>query len=493
MRLLIVDDDRRSRRALSELLVQLGHTTVATASAREGLDRLEEEPFDLVFAEFRTPRGDGMKLLRTVRRRWPEIHVAVLAGSPEVDETVKSLGISTITSVREPIDRDRVNAVIERVEEELALPETSRGQALALATHRAPPGPSLPRVAALAAHELGEGRLEPTILDGRIQKVLRIDATGAPANLLGRLLVGSYITGQDQVLVTARNGLTPAQRSEIHRLVDRILGMTVVGDTPEEVEIQNFIDPGKYELPRLLHRVVQMLRTELEACGAALSGREAPPLQVIETIEEEIDRFYLLMVRQLLLSSDSPRIARNIDVESHHYQIGYRLVAKVLEVTGDLVHGIGTELQANLPGLRRLPASLIREIVTRIERLELLLTRTMDAFDRLSVVEANATLNVIGEVLPKDAGFGQSICRRIPNRKVAVAAQRISYNLDMALEMLIIVNEVTINRSVEPETVARTGTRVPMGPRGSSASGSGRHRARTKSTFATSRRGRSVT
>jgi CheY-like chemotaxis protein len=488
VRLLIVDDDRRSRRALSELLVRLGHTTVATASAREGLDRLEEEPFDLVFAEFRTPRGNGMKLLRTVRRRWPETHVAVLAGSSDVVEAVRSMGVSTITSVREPIDRDRVSAVLEHVEEELALPGPSRGPTLVPEAHRAPAGPPPLRAATLAAHELGEGRLEPTILDGRIQKVLRIDATGAPPNLLGRLLVGSYITGQDQVLVTARNGLTPAQRSEIHRLVDRILGMTVVGDSPEEVEIQNFIDPGKYELPRLLHRVVQMLRTELEACGAALSGRGTPPLQVIGTIEEEIDRFYLLMVRQLLLSSDSPRIARNIDVESHHYQIGYRLVAKVLEVTGDLVHGIGTELEANLPGLRRLPNSLTRELVSRIERLELLLTRTMDAFDRLSVVEANATLNVIGEVLPQDAGFGQSICRRIPNRKVAVAAQRIAYNLDMALEMLIIVNEVTINRSVEPETVARTGTRVPMGPRGSSGSGKRPHRAMAKPTVTAGRR-----
>ncbi|MGP8159078.1 MAG: response regulator [Thermoplasmata archaeon] len=475
MRLLIVDDDSRSRRALSELLIQLGHTTVATASPREGLDRLEGEPFDLVFAELRTPRSDAMKLLRTVRRRWPRTRVAVLAGSADVDDAVRSLGVRTITSVREPIDKDRVHAVLEWVEDELALPEGSRRPTGVPGARRAATGPMSLGSAPLAAQELGEGRLEPTILEGRVQKVLRIDATGAAPNLLARLLVGSYITGQDQVLVTARNGLTPAQRKEIHRLVDRILGMTVVGDTPEAVEIQNFIDPGKYELRRLLHRVVQMLRTELEACGAALSGREAPEFQLIETIEEEIDRFYLLMVRQLLLSSDSPRIARNIDVESHHYQIGYRLVAKVLEVTGDLVHGIGTELEGNLPGLRRLPRTLIRELVTRIERLELLLTRTMDAFDRLSVVEANATLNVIGEILPKDAGFGQAICRRIPNRKVAVAAQRIAYNLDMALEMLIIVNEVTINRSVEPETVARTGLRVPTKPVGSSSSWKASH------------------
>jgi hypothetical protein len=43
-----------------------------------------------------------------------------------------------------------------------------------------------------------------------------------------------------------------------------------------------------------------------------------------------------------------------------------------------------------------------------------------------------------------------------------VAAQRVVSNLLMALEMLVIINEVTINRSVEPETVAKTERQVAM-------------------------------
>jgi len=328
---------------------------------------------------------------------------------------------------------------------------------------RGPAGPPLPRVVAAMAHELGEGRLEPGIPNGRPQKVLHIDISGAPANLLGRLLVGSYITGQDQVIITARHGLTAAQRKEIHRAVDRILGMTVVGDTPTLVEVQNFIDPGKYELPRLIHRVVQLLKSELEACHTAITQNDPIPLQSIGAAEDEVDRLYLLMVRQLLLSSDNPRIARSIDVQNHHYQLGDRLVAKVLEVTGDLVHGMGQELEANLPRIRRIPRSLLREIARRVGRLEELLGRSMDAFGHLSIVEANATLNAITELLPKDASFGQAICRQVRERKVAVAAQRVVYNIDMALEMLIVVNEVTINRSVEPEPVERSATRVSIG------------------------------
>ena len=332
--------------------------------------------------------------------------------------------------------------------------------------HRAPAGPLFPRPSALPIHELGEGRLEPGIPNGRPQKVLRLDVTGAPPKLLGRLLVGSYITGQDQVFVTARHGLTAAQKTEIHGVVDRTLGMTVVGDNPDGVEILNFVDAGKYELPRLLHRVVQMLRAELGVCHAALVGAEAPRLDVIDEIEEEIDRFYLLMVRQLLLSSESPRIARDIDVESHHYQIGDRLVAKVLEVTGDLIHGIGTELRHHLVGLRRLPRPMRNELATRVDRLEHLLTRSMNAFGHLSMVEANAALNEIGENQPKDADLGQRIARAVPDRKVAVAAQRIACGLETAFEMLVIVNEVTINRCVEPETELHPRDLLPARGRG---------------------------
>jgi phosphate uptake regulator len=312
--------------------------------------------------------------------------------------------------------------------------------------------PSIPTRAEPPIHELGEGRLEAGLPDGRPQRVLRIDVTGAPPNLLGRLLIGSYITGQDQVLVSSRQGLSLGQREEIRHAVDRILGMSVVGETPNSIEVQNFIDPGKYELPRLLHRVVQMLRAELSICRGALDGEAPAQLSLVGDIEEEVDRFYILMVRQLLLSSESPRIARDIDVESHHYQIGDRLVAKVLEVIGDLVHGIAEDLRKHLVGLRRTAPRVAGELGARLERFDHLLARTMDAFGHLSIVEANSLLNTIGEVLPRETEYGQVIARQVRDRKTAVCAQRIACSLDMALEMLIIVNEVTINRGVEPST-----------------------------------------
>jgi len=319
----------------------------------------------------------------------------------------------------------------------------------------------------LRFRDLGGGRLEISPANAetpsdRRQNLLRIDASGAPPKLLARLLIGAYITGQDQIVVTSRSGLTSEQRQEVRRTVAHVLGMTVVEEESGAVEVQNFVDPGRYQFHRLMSQVVRMLRTELEACRSVLLGGNRTALQQLGPMEDEIDRFYLLMVRQLLLSSDDFQVARDIGVESHHYQIGYRLLAKVLEVTGDLISGVGRELGDNLAGLQRLPKSAVADLVSLIKRVEDLLERTMDAFGRLSVVDANANLNEIDRVLPADYKLGDAIARHVSDRRLAVAAQRVVSNLLMALEMLVIINEVTINRSVEPETVAKTDRQVAM-------------------------------
>ena len=319
----------------------------------------------------------------------------------------------------------------------------------------------------LRFRDLGGGRLEVSPANAEVpadrrQRLLRIDGSETPPKLLARLLIGAYITGQDQIVVTSRTGITAEQRAEIRRTVGHVLGMTVVEEESGAIEVQNFVDPGKYQFHRLMGQVVRLLRAELEACRSVLLGGSRSALEQLGPMEDEIDRFYLLMVRQLLLSSDDFQVARDIGVESHHYQIGYRLLAKLLELLGDLVAGVGHELEENWAGFRKLPAAALAPLAELLSVTDQTVERTMDAFSRLSVVDANATLNLLDESMPTHYRLGDSLARKISDRRLAVAAQRIVSNLLMALEMLVIVNEVTINRSVEPETVAKTDRHVQM-------------------------------
>ena len=322
----------------------------------------------------------------------------------------------------------------------------------------------------LRFRDLGGGRLEISPARSDVpteahQKLLRIDASDAPPKLLARLLIGAYMTGQDRIVLTSVPTLTAEQRAEVRRTVGHVLGMTVVEEDSGALEVQNFVDPGKYHFQRLMSQVVRILRTELQTCRAVLSGGDPSALEQLGPMEDEVDRFYLLMVRQLLLSSDDFQVARDIGVESHHFQMGNRLIAKVLEVAGDLTSGVAAELAHHRAGLRRLPKPAAAELASLVDRVDGFLDRTMDAFTRLSVVDANANLNEIERAFAESSPLGDALARRVTDRSVAVAAQRIVSNLLMTLEMLVIINEVTINRGVEPETVAKTDRKVAMNSR----------------------------
>lgn len=296
--------------------------------------------------------------------------------------------------------------------------------------------------------------LEGSLAGGAPLKVLHIDATDAPPQILARLLVGAYITGQDQVVLVSRKELPAAARDEVDQITRRVLGMSLIEDEPSRLEVQVFLDPTKHRLPGLVDRVVGMIRLELELCESALAGGSLEPLDRVAHIEEEIDRFYLLMARQLLLASNDFRIAREIGVASHHYQLGYRLVAKMLEVTADLTAAIALELRRARPTgpdageLRRL-----------LRHLDSALVGTMHGFSKVSPCDAHAAMTAIEGAQDQLHAATTLLIRRSRTKEAAAGLQRVLSGLATALEMLRVVNEVTLNRAVEPETVARLGGR----------------------------------
>jgi len=332
------------------------------------------------------------------------------------------------------------------------------------------PGSLAPALATLIAEPidlgvavLGGGTTTRAPGDRRAQNHLQIDVQGASPNLIVRLLIGSYITGQDRVCLTGPHGLTRAQRSAVHRTADRILGMSVVEDTPSRLEVQNFVDPSRYELPRLVDRIVRVLQSELILCRALVADGSGPLVGTLDEMEQEVDRLYLLIARQLLLSSDSPTLARQVNVTSHHYQLGYRLVAKVLEVTGDLIFAIGQDLRGRRGAPRSGPPWVRRELVARLGEFEDVLMRTMSAFAAVSAEGANRTLDRIERSRlhhPDASGLG--VAQRIRNRQLAIRTQRVLWHVSVMLEMMVIINEVTINRSVEPERGDRLGALLSM-------------------------------
>jgi signal transduction histidine kinase/ActR/RegA family two-component response regulator len=80
-RILMVEDDDAVASIGCELLKSHGYVCRRAASAREGLQALEEESFDLLFSDIVMPGGmSGTDLARVVRTRWPRLAVLLTTG-----------------------------------------------------------------------------------------------------------------------------------------------------------------------------------------------------------------------------------------------------------------------------------------------------------------------------------------------------------------------------------------------------------------------------
>ena len=63
-RILIVDDDEALRESLELVLVSEGYQVVTAECGATALERLEEQPLDVVLCDVRMPRLDGLGLIQ---------------------------------------------------------------------------------------------------------------------------------------------------------------------------------------------------------------------------------------------------------------------------------------------------------------------------------------------------------------------------------------------------------------------------------------------
>ncbi|MDH4049931.1 MAG: response regulator [Rubrivivax sp.] len=103
VRILIVDDDAVVRQAFTRVLSG-EHTEVqSAASGAEALQRLQEGAFDLVLLDLRMPGMDGISLLRTLKREWPDIEVIIVTGYAAVQTVKESIALGAFDYLAKPV------------------------------------------------------------------------------------------------------------------------------------------------------------------------------------------------------------------------------------------------------------------------------------------------------------------------------------------------------------------------------------------------------
>jgi CheY-like chemotaxis protein len=94
-KILVVDDDRIVLESCKKILEAEGHEVTLVSSAKDAIQQLKDEYFDLMIMDIKMPEKDGMYLLKKVRDKWPltewpELPVLAMSGYP-TPEIMKDL------------------------------------------------------------------------------------------------------------------------------------------------------------------------------------------------------------------------------------------------------------------------------------------------------------------------------------------------------------------------------------------------------------------
>ena len=112
---LVVDDEPGMRMALQANFQRDGWAVETAAGAAEAIRKFTQHRFPLVVTDVRMPDGDGLQVMRSVRRSAPETAVIILTAFGSVPEAVEAMHSGACDYLTKPISFDQLQSSVNRV------------------------------------------------------------------------------------------------------------------------------------------------------------------------------------------------------------------------------------------------------------------------------------------------------------------------------------------------------------------------------------------
>lgn len=186
-------------------------------------------------------------------------------------------------------------------------------------------------------------------------------APGAPPEHLFRELVGLYLRGVEQFVVTAPSGLDPATRATVRAFQRRTLHPQIVFEDRERMVLADLVEGANLALPVLLRRMFQVVVGMHEDAGKSWTAPGSTPSEPMETRDDEVDRYAWLVERTLAV-----RLRDAVEIERERGTLGSPLSAFLLSRSLERIADHAVLLAEHGARLREstVPASVTRAIST---------------------------------------------------------------------------------------------------------------------------------
>ena len=257
-----------------------------------------------------------------------------------------------------------------------------------------------------------------------------------------RTILAQYLAGYDIIRVSFPASSKPDLRTFLRESARKMfVGSEIIEESKDELIVQCLSSYGDLPAPKVISRMSLIAKLMLRDAVDSLKGRDPAMAEEIVRRDEEVDRFYLFIIRQLTMAVLNRSLILEIGLADPRDCLVYRVVSKSLERIADHATTIA-KMSASIES--PLPPRLIDEIskasdltISVLEDALRSLAKSDGTLANKSIVSAKSVEREAESVMDKLFSFKLSQKSIVAVRLALESLKRISeYSEDVA-EMAI--------------------------------------------------------
>ncbi len=186
------------------------------------------------------------------------------------------------------------------------------------------------------------------IIDPRYSKTGETRSTSIPIESNLRWSITSkYLLGFDEIRIISKSALTNEQRNELKKIIKRFVALEITDETENEIVIRCLVDPSTLPVDKAMKRMNLIAsRMFQDALDAYFGGRRDLADTVIDR-DEEVDRLFFLIVRELRSAIQYPSMSETMGINPVA-ALDFRLAAQYIERIADLAVDIASKTEGSI-------------------------------------------------------------------------------------------------------------------------------------------------
>lgn len=300
-------------------------------------------------------------------------------------------------------------------------------------------------------HEAGSPKKEEAVLEIGIRE---------ESSSIVRKIISLYFLGFKSITIKPKGDrLSPGQRSVVKESIKKMLmGSEITSDSSSEIKVQVLVNMLELSVDGAFKRMIHLAKSMCSDAILAVRENNADLAKEVINTDDEVDRFGFYIIRQLKIAIQNDHILKEIGFRNARACLGYRLVVKNIERTGDHAALIAQDVL-------EFDSSIGEVFIDKIQEMNQFCLRVLDdaclAMFKEDYMQAEQTIKKCTEIASYEKDLLKSV-KKIKNDEELYRIRRMSENIRRIAEYASDISEIVLNMNIE-KALKNTGSAQPYG------------------------------